>query len=1006
MFTAQDIRLVVMDELGYTDSPSLLSPDEAGQLHHIAHVDQVYVVNGVQVAYFSQPLNDEAEIDNLYKQVWSESKVPLLYVFLPHEVRVYNCYALPPSATTQPDENRLLHHLSNIVAAEQARQQVRTELPDYTRVNFDTGAFWATADGQRIDIEGRADRQLLRSVDELRRQLLRLGLEPEVAYTLLGRTIMIRCLEDRDLLNEPHQLRSLLEDRPATYDLFDRLTARFNGDLFPVSVDERSAVQPQHLALMKQFLDAGDLVSGQLRLWHYNFKYIPVELISNIYETFLPKTDQSTKGAYYTPPTLADFILEWSLPAADANITRSNMTILDPACGSGIFLARAFRRLVAAWIAENGGRPRASDLADLLKEHIFGVDIDPIAVRIASFSLYLAMLDYVDEDEVRSGSFRFPSLLKTNLLHLDFFDPEVEVKIKERLGDRQFDRIVGNLPWGRNTLTAAAKSWLKDRKYTVPNKQAAQAFLLRLLDFCALDGEIAVLAPTRSTMAAASGESFRTVFWERADVRSIVNFSALVYELFENASSPAVALFYKPKGNTANYPKIVYAIPKPSSLFQQLRAIVLDSNEVKYLDTREFQRDINLWKTAMWGNEHDAELIRSLQEMPTLSSVAERIGGKIYNGIKVGGSKSKQQEVDWLNDLYLLRPKGFRAYLPNPSLLEPLAGTHFERPRTRSQFLPPLALIKLNPRAGRLAASFSNDPVAYLDTISAVTGQQDHLLKWIVAVVNSRLAIYYLFLTSTNWAVERGRLLQKEYKRLPVCVPEQDDPRFQQLLKHFDDISSLLRQADHLQSSVNQSKIEELEAAVEKLVFELYGLAPHEQQLVNDMVKYGMGFFYWSKHPKRKYGTVPAVQPPTSDMMQQYADTFSSVVTALLKYRDLAVSSTLYRSSRGQPLNVVSFEIVGLADRRPTLARDGSKQLQNRLDELNRVLAPQGGQSIYTRRHIRIYDGNHIDFVRPNEQRFWTKSQALADANAVIADLLRRSRDQELVQSARQESLP
>ena len=186
---------------------------------------------------------------------------------------------------------------------------------------------------------------------------------------------------------------------------------------------------------------------------------------------------------------------------------------------------------------------------------------------------------------------------------------------------------------------------------------------------------------------------------------------------------------------------------------------------------------------------------------------------------------------------------------------------------------------------------------------------------------------------------------------------------------------------------------------MEVLIFDLYGLTEHEQHLVRDMVEYGVGFFYWGKRKRRKYGSVPAVQPPTPDMMQQYADTFSSVVTALLKYREMTINSTFYRLDRGQPLNLVSFEIVRSANRRLALPHEASRELQSRLTELNKVLAPEAGQSIYTRRHIRIYDGNHIDFVRPNEQRFWTKSQALADADAVVADLLRRSRDQQVAAS-------
>ncbi len=45
-------------------------------------------------------------------------------------------------------------------------------------------------------------------------------------------------------------------------------------------------------------------------------------------------------GAYYTPHSLVDFILNEKLPWADKNNKSYELKILDPTCGSGIFLVR------------------------------------------------------------------------------------------------------------------------------------------------------------------------------------------------------------------------------------------------------------------------------------------------------------------------------------------------------------------------------------------------------------------------------------------------------------------------------------------------------------------------------------------------------------------------------------------------------------------------------------------------------------------------------------------
>ena len=84
--------------------------------------------------------------------------------------------------------------------------------------------------------------------------------------------------------------------------------------------------------------------SGQRALFDiYDFSIIPVEFISNVYEDFIGKEQQAEKGAYYTPKFLVDYILKETVEKhLEKNPT---CKVLDPACGSGIFLVQALRLL-------------------------------------------------------------------------------------------------------------------------------------------------------------------------------------------------------------------------------------------------------------------------------------------------------------------------------------------------------------------------------------------------------------------------------------------------------------------------------------------------------------------------------------------------------------------------------------------------------------------------------------------------------------------------------------
>jgi len=219
---------------------------------------------------------------------------------------------------------------------------------------------------------------------------------------------------------------------------------------------------------------------------------------------------------------LADFLLEETI---GDDVIQPELTCLDPACGSGIFLVGAYRRLIQAWKRKNGN-PNPRDLNGILTRCIFGVDKNSEAVRIAEFSLYLEILNHLTNKQIQDESFRLPSLQKKNLIDADFFSEEIEKKFAHL----KFDRIIGNMPWGRNTLTKDAQRWLSKNEFVVGGKQAAPAFMLRSPYFCKHDGEMAFIAPAKSTILVTSEthQQFRNTFFEKYFIRATSHLTVLV----------------------------------------------------------------------------------------------------------------------------------------------------------------------------------------------------------------------------------------------------------------------------------------------------------------------------------------------------------------------------------------------------------------------------------------------------------------------------------------------
>jgi hypothetical protein len=234
--------------------------------------------------------------------------------------------------------------------------------------------------------------------------------------------------------------------------------------------------------------------------------------------------------------------------------------------------------------------------------------------------------------------------------------------------------------------------------------------------------------------------------------------------------------------------------------------------------------------------------------------------------------------------------------------------------------------------------------------------------------------------------VERGNIVQKEYKEMPFVIPSQDDARLQKVLYHLNRIESLLSSYEGVFDSRQKLKLEEHKQAIDTLVFDIYGLHPVERQLVEDTLAYGVEFFNWAKRKTRKPRGAAPVRPPGISVLKAYAEIFIEVAKSLLQAKNQTLNATIYKN--GAPLSVLSFDLVGLKELRSVQVVTQPGAMQAKLRKLNDLALERNTPSFYTRRHVRIYDGEQLSIIRPSERRFWSRSQARVDADEFLADLM------------------
>lgn len=429
--------------------------------------DAVFRVGSSPVIVFKSSLELTNHETEWHRLAWNFGVAPLLWVTTPQYVRLYNAFQPPESY--KGGESPLLREFRLDVALDRALVEVAHACG---RRHVSMGSFWRSDLARRIDRRSRIDNVLIDELTGLLRELVSRGIRVSLAQKLVGRCIFFQYLVHRGYVTEAEmeerfgaqQLHKILTSLDGTFSLFTWIRTTFNGDLFPI---EDEASEREQLGFTAEpLLPLSDFfghftINGQGRLFPFRFDVIPVELISSIYEKFvhMSETDGAPRsGVHYTPINLVDLALD---PLFEGLPARAR--VLDPACGSGVFLVESLRRLV--WLRAQT-EPQTRELVrDVLTNQICGVDISPAALSVAAFSLYLALLE-LDPSPPRGlnalDCLRFEPLIERVLFATSAFNPALLERIASvsPTGQAQFDVIVGNPPW-----TYSAKEKENDREF-------------------------------------------------------------------------------------------------------------------------------------------------------------------------------------------------------------------------------------------------------------------------------------------------------------------------------------------------------------------------------------------------------------------------------------------------------------------------------------------------------------------------------------------------------------
>lgn len=958
------------------------------------------------------------EVAIAQKKIWNFKKVIFLYVYSETEIRIYNCAEKPLLIKSDDFDYKKELKTLEIESYKLSDKNKLKQLQNlFSTIAIDTGIIWTLEEAfeirKKISLQRRVDKYLVKSLTHTAKQLQEDGLEINLIHKIIMRSLFLLYLEDRgatdakfysEIKKGAQSYFDILDDADKTTSLFQKLEEYFNGNVF--TIDKNESISREHLQIIKKCFINGNDDSLQQNLFEdlrlFDFSIIQIELLSEIYESFLAEINPTLKqdtGTYYTPPSLVELILNEKLPISGTE-KKFNVKVLDPTCGSGIFLVESFKRLVKRH--ENANAKKLTDfnkLKKLLTDNIFGVEIHPQSIKVAAFSLYLALVDNLNPKTVwQNKDYRLPYLINdpsddtlveqgNNLFRSDTIQENPEVE------QIDFDLVVGNPPFGTKNLSQIIRDYSDKHGFA---KEMVLPFLHKATKFSE-NGEIALIFNTKIlTNTKITYQNFRKWLFNECYVEKIYNFSILRNapkdfggQLFGSATGPISIAFYRKKPPKKKSDTIVYYAPKTYIKSNVIEGVSIDGTDLKYLPREECKKPTSkIWKIAMWGGIGDVNLIQKLNASGSLEQFISDEKFDKGSGLQFLNNSTKNPKLD--NDIpnRYIAPKNIRRYVSysfsdlNSGLTQSSKEIYakyygvqvndlptinvFRRVGAKKTYFAPHILIKEGLSNWKICASYENEACSFNSKVLGLIHTDSKILKGLTCFINSKLVYYYLFLCSASIGIEREEIKPNEVYRLPFSFDKEN-------LYHLAGIYDRLVDETEI---FNNNTIK-LEQEIDSYISKCFGFSIDEDLIVDNFVEFTIPLLI----KRHQY----VLGPTNEDEIQDYSLKVSQYLNDFLQNQSLYANCTVYENiNHFSPLMIT--KVVFESSEKEVLK--SSENIHDILRDLDKELWQKKATNIYFRKKLNYKTGNEIFIVRPNQRRFWTQSMAIEDASELILEIL------------------
>jgi len=739
----------------------------------------------------------------------------------------------------------------------------------------------------------------------------------EIVQTFLDRLIFIRNCEDRGF--EEKKLDAALREfvfkkknlNNSLKEIFRYYDVNYDSKIFELREVDKVDFSDH---LLRNILDR--IYKTQDQNIAYDFSLIDADILGNLYEQYLTyiskkseeknKAKRKEQGIYYTPTYIVDYIVRNTLGELlkDKKVNAEKIRVLDPACGSGSFLIKAFDAL---YDYSKGGE-KVSDQSKfeggewystkekILKNNIFGVDLDKQAVEIAQLNLLL---------KIAEKGHKLPILRKNIQNGNSLIDDESiagdkafnwNERFKQIMDEGGFDVVIGNPPYVRIQTLNKKDIKFFNTKYRSAEKGNYDIYVLfveRALNLLKKGGYVGLILPNKF-FTSKYGEPLRKLISEGRYLYKIVNFGD--QQVFENATTYTCLLFLRKQTNckfnlfkvddldawkigkkseqrvfdaiNATSAEWNFTVGKKANIFEKLNIIntkLKDVTEKIYQGPITSADTIYLFKN--FKNQNNKGIVEVFsKEQNEWVKIESQILKHVVRSGDIGRYNAKPTAVVLFpyeiikNTARLLTPNELKNNYPlawnylnfHKKTLESREQGSFKDERwyrfgrTQNLGLWEQKKLMLPYMVTKLSAYLDLDEHFYF--INVTTGgygivANEHKINYtyLCGILNSKLLDFYFKQISTNFHGGYFAANKQYIENLPIKLVSH--PQQQPLIKLVDKMLSLNKRLNEFGDKKTderariEEEIKETDTKIDELVYRLYSITEEEKKIIEESLK-------------------------------------------------------------------------------------------------------------------------------------------------------------------------